>query len=377
MGPLSLPIQAAYTYIPTSENADYRLVTSSAAAGVDFGCQGVTMDGSLQATLDNFQQIASGLPAQAPALALNYLIYSSPSLYALVQNLKEAVDFNLNGANLACNTARTLGKQAWADDPAAVAQDECISQNGGLSDKCVSLVNPTVNSFIDKKNEWSTAVEDAVGSVETFMGSSCPALDSDQPTLMMLVLGRGSGRCEDITTARRVLIDMEINPEAADFKRISPVQSLSEFTVETNAGYSETIDTIVEQPTETFHTLEPYQSSIKGEHRAEISLSQHRMLKQMKAKAPRSYDAYIAKLAMFYTANDLEDLADRIEVGLNQGNANSELALLPGEETAKVLAQVEGLRDYSGALKRRLERQTAEAQFLDEGYRILMQAERE
>lgn len=371
--PLQLPIDAAYTYFPTSDWGDFRAMSGQVGGGADLTCSGVTMQGSIETMIANYTAMAGQLVSNAPGIAVNYLAYSSPTTYALIQNLKESFEMNLNGSNMACQLARSTAQKNWDEKPEQARAVECMEQNGGLTAECVGSVEGPVGKFLEKKQEWSSTIDDAISDVNSFFSTDCEVLNSDQPTLVSYTLARGPNKCKDIEMAKKLLVDMEINAEEGGMKPIAPDESFSDVVQETAEEYKERIDEIVSTPTDSLVESEAYQELI-ADNRIALSYSQHRLLTQIKEEDPLGYEAYSKRLATLMAVNELEGVARKIEAGLRQGAFNSDDAVIGQSNKEHMLDQASILRELAQAEREKMEAQQREAEFIQSGFKMLEQS---
>lgn len=372
--PLQLPIDVAYTYFPTSDMADYRMMGAEVGGGADLTCSGVTIQGSMESMIANFTAISGQLASNAPGIAINYLIYSSPSLYALIQNLKESFEMNLNGSNMACQMARSVGKNQWADNPEQVRSVECMEKNGGLSPECVGAINGPIEKFVATKTLWKKGIDAAIEKAEGFLSTDCEALkDEDQPTLLSYVLSRGPNQCKDIELAKDLYIDQTINSDEGRMSPVAPDKTFSEVMAEQTNKQKEILDQLVAESSEDLVDSEAYQE-MRENGRLSLTYPQHRLLQQIKNEDPLAYEAYSKRLATLMAINEMEGVARKIETGIRQGTYNSDSGDIGKSNQELMLQQSSVLRDLVAVEREKLEAQQQEAEMIKSGYRILEQS---
>ena len=112
-------------YIP-STGRNFTIIKGGGASGVDVGCA----NSDLQALLGgyfsvDFKSIMGYLQSNAGAFLLTWLIYSNPTLYSLLQDLKQAGEFALNANALNCSTIRKIADNSRTKAITKEALDEC------------------------------------------------------------------------------------------------------------------------------------------------------------------------------------------------------------------------------------------------------------
>lgn len=75
--------------------------------GLDVGCAGVDLQHLLdQYFMIDYAHILDYLKANAAGMAINYVIYSNPTMYTLIQHLKQGADFAVNLNQVTCTSIR-------------------------------------------------------------------------------------------------------------------------------------------------------------------------------------------------------------------------------------------------------------------------------
>lgn len=122
-------------YIP-STGRNFTIIKGGGASGVDVGCA----NSDLQALLGgyfsvDFKSIMGYLQSNAGAFLLTWLIYSNPTLYSLLQDLKQAGDFALNANALNCSTIRKIADNSRNKAITKEALDECSNLPPSVRDE--------------------------------------------------------------------------------------------------------------------------------------------------------------------------------------------------------------------------------------------------
>ncbi|MEK7623933.1 MAG: hypothetical protein AAB408_04705, partial [Patescibacteria group bacterium] len=106
------------------------------ASGVDVGCANADLEALLAGYFNvDFKSIMGYLQSNAGAFLLTLLIYSNPTLYSLLQDLKNAGDFALNANMLNCSTIRKIADNSRTQAITKEALDECSKYSPGVSEE--------------------------------------------------------------------------------------------------------------------------------------------------------------------------------------------------------------------------------------------------
>lgn len=371
--PLQLPIDVGYTYFPTSADSDFRLTEASASGSAELTCSGVTLDGAISSMMNNVQSISGNLQNNAMGLALNYLIYSSPSLYSLVTNMKESFEMNLGASNLACNMARAAGKKNWDETSNEARVAQCLDKAGGLTQECLSGSEGTVYKFLDKKRQWSEDIQSAVDSADSFFDTDCETLNSDQPTLMKMVFARSPNRCKEIEIASDIFPDRKINETTGEMDPVAAKKTPTELISESALESRDLIDELVESRTEDMTNTDAYEK-LANKGRIKLSYGQHRMLTQLKDEDPIRYEAYRDRLATLMAINEMETIALKLKVGLRSAAHTAGDVELGEDNKQFVLDQIEYILAVAELERKKITNQQQESDLLEQGYRLLEQS---
>lgn len=371
--PLQLPIDIGYTYFPSSAANEFRLAEAGVTGGPDITCSGVSMDGTFSAMTGAVRSLTGQLQENALGLSINYLIYSSPSLYALITNMKESFESSLNMANASCNMARSLGKKNWDEESNKARVAQCLDREGGLSDQCLKGSEGTVYRVLEKKREWTAAIDSKIQEFNELTGGGCEALDSSEPTVMQMVFVRSPNQCGDLELASDLVGDRKLNEEDGESEPVAATKKISDVISEKAESSRGLIDAIVSAPTGEMTTTDAYKE-LTGRNTVSFSASQQRMLKALRAEDQLRYEAYRDRLATMMAINQLETTALRLKVGLQAGSSNSGGAELGESNRRFVQEQIEYLLSIAELERKKISNQQMEANLLDQGYRLLQQS---
>lgn len=371
--PLQLPIDVGYTYFPSSNQSDFRAAGVSGDAGADLTCSGVTMDGAFQSMVGDFEALTGSLVGNAPGFLVNYLIYSSPSLYSLIQNMKEGVDFNLGAANATCNAIRSQAKKNWDENAQVTKQDECMNREGGASSNCISGDIGPIDFIVNKKLAWSETIQEYQNELNEVFSTECEGLDPDNPTVMQIVFSRSPNQCPDLDIAQKLLGDQGINDETGLPEPIAPEADPSEVVAdlaEESKGLLEALLGIGNS------AISQEEASRRLAQRSNItmSLSQQRMLRQLEREDPARYEEYVKRLSSMMAINTLETMALKLEVGLLNGALNVGAVDLAEGNVEFVERQIKWMKSFAALERKKLENQQAEADMLSQGFKLLEQS---
>ena len=112
-------------YIP-STGRNFTIIKGGGASGVDVGCANSDLQALLGGYFNvDFKSIMGYLQSNAGAFLLTWLIYSNPTLYSLLQDLKQAGEFALNANALNCSTIRKIADNSRTKAITKEALDEC------------------------------------------------------------------------------------------------------------------------------------------------------------------------------------------------------------------------------------------------------------
>lgn len=124
---------------PISDNANQRfdLVNVGIRSNLDVGCGGLDLKDVLKTYYNaDYQNIIDYIKANALGMAVNYLIYENPTLYSLLQDLKNSADFALNAQMISCQSIReSSDKKRKNNDYYADAKVLCL-RDGNTETQC-------------------------------------------------------------------------------------------------------------------------------------------------------------------------------------------------------------------------------------------------
>lgn len=371
--PMQLPIDIGYTYFPSSTQSDFRAVGASAGGGADLTCSGVTMDGAFESMVGDFESLTGSLVGNAPGFLVNYLIYSSPSLYSLIQNMKEGVDFNLGAANATCNAIRSQAKKNWDENAQVTKQDECMNREGGASSNCISGDLGPIDFIVNKKLEWSETIQEYQDQLNDLFSTECEGLDPDNPTVMQIVFSRSPNQCPDLDVAQRLLGDQGINDETGEPEPIPPEADPSEVVADLATESRDLIEALL-GIADNGISKEEATRRLSERSNVSMSLAQQRMLRQLNREDPARYDEYVKRFSSMMAINSLETMALKLEVGLLNGAANVGTVNLAEGNVEFVERQIKWMKSFAALERKKLENQQAEAEMLSQGFKLLEQS---
>jgi len=114
--------------LPSSGYNKYELVGAGFSTSFSSGCNGVGLPnilGNLNGQLDN---VLTYIQSNALNLAINYLIFSNPTLYELFQDMKESTEFAIDLNLATCQSVRALAVKDKEILQKAI--DKCIADKG-------------------------------------------------------------------------------------------------------------------------------------------------------------------------------------------------------------------------------------------------------
>lgn len=371
--PMQLPIDVGYTYFPSSSQSDFRAVGVSGDAGADLTCSGVTMDGAFQSMVGDFESLTGSLVGNAPGFLVNYLIYSSPSLYSLIQNMKEGVDFNLGAANATCNAIRSQARKNWDENAQVTKQDECMNREGGASSNCISGDVGPIDFIVNKKLAWSETIQEYQDGLNEIFSTECEGLDPENPTVMQIVFSRSPNQCPDLDVAQKLLGDQGINDETGEPEPIAPEADPSEVVAELAEESKGLLEALLGIGNSAI-SQEEASRRLAQRSNITMSLSQQRMLRQLEREDPARYEEYVKRFSSMMAINTLETMALKLEVGLLNGALNVGAVDLAEGNVEFVERQIKWMKSFAALERKKLENQQAEADMLSQGFKLLEQS---
>lgn len=121
-------------YVP-STGRNFTILKAGGGSGVDVGCANTDLEAMLAGYFSvDFKSIMGYLQSNAGAFLLTWLIYSNPTLYSLLQDLKQAGDFALNANMLNCSTIRTIADNSRNKAITQEALEECSNMPQSVRD---------------------------------------------------------------------------------------------------------------------------------------------------------------------------------------------------------------------------------------------------
>lgn len=152
---------AGPSYFPPVVGQDFHPINIGFNTGLDVGC-GLDVEHALNTYLNvDYEHLIEYLKSNAMGLAVNYIVYSNPTLYTLLQDLKQGADWMINMNMFTCQSIRKAADQArWSDPYYAEAKKKCLQSN--------SLVNCENDAMLAKY------MDDAVGDRKRRLSSVIP-----------------------------------------------------------------------------------------------------------------------------------------------------------------------------------------------------------
>lgn len=201
---------------PTTSGRNFSIVKGGVGTGLDVTCSGVDLENILRSYFGvDFKSIMEYVASNAAGLALTYFIYSNPTLYSLLQDLKRAGDFALNANMLSCSSIRQMADNARKRAIEAQGMDKCISERG--SNLCSSdgrvleeykrqavqeyeaqlksksyNANATVHDFLTYEMDLSPEARDLIGAVLPNEKATGSELQKTSPSKTVSMLMRES-----------------------------------------------------------------------------------------------------------------------------------------------------------------------------------------
>lgn len=197
---------------PAASGRNFTVIRGGVGSGINIGCAGADLENILSGYFNlDFKSVMDYIKANAAGMALTYLIYSNPTLYSLLQDLKKAGDFALNLNMLSCGQIRGMADNARNKAIAARALDECQAkygasgvQDGARIEECKKDVikkyeddlksksynaNATVNSFLtgnmDLSPELRQLIDDVIPTEKATGGDISKNGPTKTPSMMM------------------------------------------------------------------------------------------------------------------------------------------------------------------------------------------------
>lgn len=146
-------------YIP-STGRNFTILKGGGASGVDVGCANSDLQSLLNGYFNvDFKSIMGYLQSNAGSFLLTWLIYSNPTLYSLIQDLKQAGDFAVNMNALSCSTIRQIADNSRNKAITKEAMDECANLPPEMAKE---QMPECVNKAIERRKQRFSAKQ-AVG----------------------------------------------------------------------------------------------------------------------------------------------------------------------------------------------------------------------
>lgn len=115
---------------PSVGGRNFAIVDGSVQFGFSLGCSGFGDFELLGQMQEQIRRMWDYVKNNASGLAVNYLIYSQPTLHAIYQNLQVKRDMYLDQVMLTCSSVREWASNSREEKWRARGIDECIKQTG-------------------------------------------------------------------------------------------------------------------------------------------------------------------------------------------------------------------------------------------------------
>lgn len=385
---VDLPIEGAFSYFPTTDMGDFTIAEARAGFGLNLGCAGVTIDGSMDAMVNQFKSMGKQFLANAPMIGVNYLVYSQPSLYALIQNLKESTEFMLDMTNFTCQSARQLAQDKWQDSIGSQAAAECAASNGAATAACSngdSLVDKANKYISNKKKQWRTEVEkakklmakaslkDALGNVIK-SGDSCDALDPENVTANDVTLALSGLGCADIELAKKLLPDAKLPDKVEKTGTTEPIPAkltVEKALADESIRVGRALDIIAKRDDSELAAQQAYATLAEAGANTDLTLKQISMLRAVNRDADSiTYQAYLSQVSVLMARNRLSNIVDRLEIGLLTGKLNKDSSTLGEDLEDQTRDKIRLLKAQIDTIDRMIAGQQKELELLSQAGRL-------
>lgn len=143
----------SYSYFPEVNGYAFDLFSGRISVGIEVGCNGISIDSLVDSLSGQFEYIIDYYTRNALGLAINYLIYSRPTLAALIDKLKAAFEYNLDHALWTCDKAKAMGAKKIKENTDNAAYNECLKDHPGNQGACLgesSAFGASLNSVFNR-----------------------------------------------------------------------------------------------------------------------------------------------------------------------------------------------------------------------------------
>lgn len=213
---------SSFSYFPDTAGYTFDVYSATASAGIEVGCDGVSIDALADSLAGQFEYIIEYYEKNALGLAITYLIYSRPTLAALIDKLKAAFQINLDHALLTCGEAKEMALKRAAENPDNKAWADCRTKNPGNEGACLGSASQfgasldrvfnsaggTIRS-VTRKFRIPDEVYSVFGNSEGTAIASCSGLSAQEMTMAIdLVSYRDPANQNAVVPAKMTVDDL-------------------------------------------------------------------------------------------------------------------------------------------------------------------------
>lgn len=161
-----------HTLFPEIEGRRFEVINGTAGTEVNIACDGVNVDGVLDGMVDQYEAIFENLMQNWASMGVNYLVYSSPTLYSLLDDLNNTAEFNMGMTMDSCNSLRSRTKSR-TQDLIDAAINRCIEDRGASDSYCNDASN--YQEYIDdaRIEEAEESQESSLAAIDDCEGENC------------------------------------------------------------------------------------------------------------------------------------------------------------------------------------------------------------
>ena len=140
-----------FDYRPELEGQNFNLISLKGAVDVTMACDGLDFAASASKFRGQLERTADYAMSNWQMLSANYLVFTQPAIASMVENLKDALSFDLDSTLMNCQGARQAAQDANAENWGAhLAHQSCMNRTGGDQLKCLEEAGKS--SKIDSYN---------------------------------------------------------------------------------------------------------------------------------------------------------------------------------------------------------------------------------
>jgi len=145
---------------PDIEGRSFNAARIGFESDFNIGCSGIARGDIFNNLTSQITNQFSRLKSQAPGLAINYLIYSNPTLHNLIQQMNQSFEWLSQMTSIGCSSVRQIASNNR--ESVAKAREKCLEEGGGpmsCSGEGLQAQFDAVRQ--DLTNARRTAVQDA------------------------------------------------------------------------------------------------------------------------------------------------------------------------------------------------------------------------